>query len=192
VQLQGFINAAQTVVEDVVGHIISATFTAEAYDGGDVSIFLRHKPCAGPGCNPILTITTLQEIIGITGYTLTLQPVGQAVDNFGYTVDDPTNGRITRRSSGSQPYPFYKNIGNVFVTYTVGADAVPPHVRLGCLELIRHMYQWGQQAFGEPTSWSPRIGEAQDEGYSYTPSGYLIPNRVKELLQPSQLDPVFA
>ncbi len=170
VKLQNFINAAQAVIEDMVGHVIDTTVT-EIYDGGNTTIYLRQLP--------VLSITSIVETIGLIDYNLTNQPVGAPVDNFGFSLDDPNTGRITRRSAGSQPFPFYKNTGNVSVTYTAGRTTVPPNIYLATLELLRFWWQQGQQGlrpgFGQPTA---------DTG-SPTPMGFLVPNRVKELCQPS-------
>src|SRR2546430_16633512 len=100
-ELQGFIDAATPIVEDMVGHVIQVTITGEIHDGGDTSIVLRHKP--------VLSVTTLTEIIGFVPYTLTNQPVGSPVDNYGYSIDDPYGGLVVRRSSGSTPFPFLEN-----------------------------------------------------------------------------------
>lgn len=169
-KLQGFIDAASAVIEDMVGHVINNTVT-EYYDGGDTTLYLRQLP--------VVSISTIVETIGLIDYTLTNQPVGSPVDNFGYTLDDLKVGRVTRRSAGSSPFPFYKNAGNVAITYTYGRSTVPPNIRLATLELLRFMYQQGQQGT------RPAFGAPSPEPVSLTPAGYLVPNRVKELCQPS-------
>ena len=176
-ELQGFIDAATGVVEDYVGHVVNVSVT-EVHDGGDVSIWLRETP--------VVSVQSITEVIGLIPYTLTEQPVGSPVDNFGYTLDDPASGMVVRRSAGSSPFPFFDNVGNVTVTYTAGRASVPANVRLGTLELIRHMYERGQQGM------RPAYGAPADEAYGPTPAGYLVPNRVKELLQPSLKPIVFA
>lgn len=170
VKLQGFIDAASAVIEDMVGHVINGSIQ-EFYDGGDFSIYLRQTP--------VLSIQSVVETIGLINYTLTPQPVGSPVDNFGYTLDDPLVGRITRRTAGSQPFPFYRNDGNISVSYTYGLNAVPPNIRLATLELVRFMWQQGQQSL------RPQFGAPSPEPVSTTPTGYLVPNRIKELCQPS-------
>jgi hypothetical protein len=182
-KLQGFIDAASVVIEDIVGPVIART-TTEIRDGGDVSIFLWHAP--------VISVTTIVETIGITTYTLTNQPVGAAVDNYGFSIDDPRVGRITRRSAGSSAFPFFKNTGNVSITYVYGRTSLAitdgfdgPNIRLATLKLIRHM--WAQEQGNRPT-----FGDPAAEPMTKTPSGFLVPNSVKELCQPSLRDPVFS
>ncbi len=169
-KLQDFIDAATPVIEDMTGHVVNGTVT-ELYDGGDTTIYLWQTP--------VLSITSIVETIGLINYTLTNQPVGQPVDNFGYSLDDPFTGRITRRSAGSQPFPFYENTANISVTYTYGLNAVPPNIKLAAMELVRFWWQQGQQG------WRAPFGTTTNEPMTTTPQGFLVPNRVKELCQPS-------
>lgn len=181
--LQQYIDGARVVVEDIVGHVVPVQIT-EIHDGGDSTIYLREPP--------VLTVDAVTEVIGFIPYTLTLQPVGQPTSNFGFTVDDTKDGRITRRSAGSTPIAFYKNIGNVTVTYTAGRTSVAPNIKQGALELIAHMYRFGHQVFGPSNSFVPFVSQEESEQWSASPAGYLVPNRVKELLQPSLALVVFA
>lgn len=73
--------------------------------------------------------------------------------------------------------------GQVEVQYTAGRTELPAAIRLGALELCRHLWQFGQQGL------RPRFGGAQDEA-SYATVGFAIPNRVKELLAPYMLPSV--
>lgn len=177
-KLQGIIDAATVAIQHETGPIVTETVTAEIHDGGDVSIYLRHVP--------VLSIVSITEVIGLIPYSLTLQPVGAPVDNFGYSIDDYSVGRITRRSAGSQPFPFYANSGNISVTYTAGAAGTPANIRLATLEFVKHIWQWGQQAN------RPVFGAAPDEQTGPGPAGYLMPNRVRELLEPNLRPIVFS
>lgn len=182
-ELQGFIAAATTVIEDIVGHVVSVTFD-EFYDGGNTSINLRALP--------VLSIASITEIIGITGYTITPQPVGFAVDNYGYTLDVPRTGRVTRRSAGSVPYPWYQNVGNIEVVYTAGRASVPANIRLATLELIRDWFQYGQQGYGKASSYAPADSSSSDDEYTTTPSGYIVSNRIKQMCGAAERPIVFA
>lgn len=182
--LQDTINAAQVVIEDIVGHVVNVNVGPEYQDGGDVSIWLYETP--------VLAVDTITEIIGLVPYTLTLQPVGQPVDNFGYSIDDQYAGRITRRSAGSQAFEFYDNTANVIVTYVAGTATVAPNVKEATKELIRHMYSFGQQSLGATSSYVPNGAQGDSMAVTATPSGFLVPNRVMELCQPTRRPIVIA
>lgn len=180
-KVQTYIDACTVVVEDVVGPVIPVQIT-EIHSGGDTSIWLRRRP--------VLSVVSITELIGMTAYTLTEQPVGQAVDNFGYSIDDAVNGKIVRRSAASTPFPFYGNTGNITVVYMAGRDTVPANIKFGLLELLRLAWQYGQQGNRPPFGALSAAGAAEES--SVTPTGFLVPNRVKEFLQPSLDLPVFA
>lgn len=172
-ELQGFIDAAEIEVQKLAGDVDSATYS-ETYDGGDVSIYLRHRP--------VISVTSITEIIGSLTYTLSLQPPGQSVDAWGYSLDDPLSGKVVRRSAAGQPWRFTPGIGNVFVTYTAGRTVVPANIRLATLELIEHWWQRSQQgAFATPTGGA--IGSPQyDDAVTEPGSNYGIPYRVVDKL----------
>jgi hypothetical protein len=166
--LQMIIDAAAALIESHTGKVETAQYVEE-HDGGDVSIYLRRPP--------VLRVVSIVEVIGLERYTLTQQPVGYSTDNFGYSIDNYNYGRIVRRSAGSQPLPFYKNAGNIEVTYVAGMGDCPPNLTLATLELIKHLWFSSQQGsrpvFGDPSA-----------GAMVTSSGpgYALPNRVVELL----------
>lgn len=182
-ELQGFIASATVVIEDIVGHVVPATFD-EFYDGGNTTIRLRELP--------LLTVASINEVIGLTTYSLTNQPVGQPVDNFAYTIDSLRLGVITRRSASSTPYPFFGNTSNIEVVYTAGRLTVPANIRLATLELIREWFQNGQQGYGKQTSYAPAEASDSDDAWSTTPAGYMVPNRVKQLCGQAERPIVFA
>ena len=63
------------------------------------------------------------------------------------------------------------------MTYTVGTDSnTPANLRMALLELIRHIWQFGQQAN------RPQYGAPQDMATASLGPGYLIPNRVLQFL----------
>lgn len=183
-KLQQYIDGLTPVIEDVVGHVVQVTIGPEYYDGGDTTIFLRHTP--------VLSITSMTEVIGFVPYNLTLQPVGQPVDNFGYTIDNAYSGLITRRSAGSQPFQFWDNKGNVSVTYVAGMAAVPGNVKLATLTLLKLHYQPEQEGFGEVSAFVPSIAHDEDDPPVATPSGYLIPRSVYQMLAPTAKPVMFA
>jgi hypothetical protein len=77
----------------------------------------------------------------------------------------------------------------VKIVYTAGrAGAVPWSVRLGSLELIRHLWQLTQQG-----GRSRFAGSGYDsEGGAGVPAGFALPNRVLELWKPFKRPPGIA
>lgn len=178
-KLQEIIDGTRPVIEDLAGYVVPQTFI-ESHDAGDVAIYLRRLP--------VLSVTSITELRGTTTATLTSQPVGSAVDNYGYTLENSDTGEIIRRGAASTPTPFGGwwvggasswiswGIGKVQVTYVAGRSTVPTNIKLAALELIRHLWQMGQQGN------RPLYGAPSDEALTPTPSGFLVPTRVRELL----------
>ncbi len=104
-------------------------------------------------------------------------------------VLDPSEYRVIRQAGVIRSASvFPAGVGNVVVTYMAGvpADQVPANVKLAAIEQFRFLWQWGRAA--------PRpqqIGGGPPD-YSYSPSGYAVPNRVAELLGPNPRLPGFA
>lgn len=168
-ELQGFIDAATPVVEDVIGAVTGTTYTAEEYDSNGLEfIVLRHVP--------VFSIASITEYWANTAHPLALVASPDLGVAYSYTAD-LGSGRIVRRDSaaGVRGFPF--GTGAVQVTYVAGRAAVPANVRLAALEFIRHNYQLSQQG-GRPAIGS---NSAAEDG-PFTPSGFAIPTRVLELL----------
>ena len=69
-------------------------------------------------------------------------------------------------------------LGTWTLVYTAGWAEMPAPVRTAVLELVRHL-------------WRPQLGSTARPADDGSPPGYLIPNRVRELLDPFAL-PGFA
>ncbi len=69
-------------------------------------------------------------------------------------------------------------LGTWTLVYTAGWAELPAPVRTAVLELVRHL-------------WRPQLGSTARPADDGSPPGYLIPNRVRELLDPFAL-PGFA
>ncbi|MEV6046039.1 hypothetical protein [Streptomyces xanthochromogenes] len=177
-ELQGFILAAADLARDHVGPILPES-RIEWHNGGTTSISLDWQPVAS-----VLSVT---EYVAASAWLLTEQPLGTSTDAYGYTVD-LDRGQITRRATGGAVC-FPHGIKNVKVVYTAGrAGAVSWSVRLGTLELIRHLWQLTQQ--GGRTRFG---GNALDSGDGGTvPTGFALPQRVIELWAPSRRGPGIA
>ncbi|MGH3381858.1 MAG: hypothetical protein ACRDP6_44735 [Actinoallomurus sp.] len=177
-ELQGFILAAGDLARDVVGPLLPEQHT-QFFDGGTKTVV--------PDWLPLASIQSMTEYYGLSGFVLTEQPLGTQVDAFGYTVDY-TTGQITRRTFGGEAALFPIGDKNVKLVYTAGmGGAIPWTVRLGALELIRHLWQLTQQ------SGRPRYGGAALDGESApTPTGFALPARVLELWAPYRRPPGIA
>ncbi|MGW1623041.1 hypothetical protein [Streptomyces sp. NPDC002172] len=175
-ELQGFIDAAGDVARDVVGPILPEVHT-EWHNGGSPTITLDWLPVA--------SVTSVTEYVAASTYMLTEQPLGTSVGAYEYTVD-LDRGQITRRAVGDA-VRFPAGTKNVKVVYTSGDGVVAPTVRLGALELIRHLWQLTQQGG------RPRFGGAALDGESMgVPTGFALPQRVLELWQPFKRPPGIA
>ena len=167
-ELQGFIDAATPMVENIYGPVINRTIT-EYQSGGTSTLVLNYLP--------ILSITSIIETYGQTNYTLTRVNLGDINNGFAYTCDLP-QGRIVRRAYNAEAN-FPTGRDNVQIIYVVGCASIPSNVRLGTLMLIAHLWT---------TSQLNRNGNRPSLGGddSFTPGmGFAVPNRVKEILQAS-------
>jgi hypothetical protein len=168
-ELQGFIDAAQPVVEDLAGPVVQRTIVGETHDGGDTMIRTLYAP--------VISVQSLVEYVGTSAFTLTAQPLGSTTNNYGYEVVDSIGGVIVRRGSAGVPIAFQAGQEGVVISYTAGYATLPANVRLGALELVRHWWQRSQQG-GRPSF--SGAGEGGDGGVSV--GSYLVPYFVAELL----------
>lgn len=169
-ELQGFILAAGEIARNHCGPFIPETHT-QYFDGGRETIV--------PDFTPIASVLSITEYYGLSGFPLTEQPLDAQTNAFAFTVDTST-GQIMRRALGGEAATFAFGSKNIKVVYTAGrAGAVPWSVRLGVLELIRHMWQMTQQGGGRPKF----NGGAYEGGEASVPTGFAIPSRVLELWQ---------
>jgi hypothetical protein len=174
-ELQGFIDAASELARDVVGPLFPESHT-QAFDGGTTSITVDWLPLA--------SVTSVTEYYGLSAYTLTEQALGGQSNAFGYTVDYAT-GQLTRRTMGGDAAIFASGSKNIVVQYVSGrSGVVSPTIRLGALELIRHLWQLTQQG-GRPAFG----GSGLDASDGMVPTGFALPARVLELWQPYRRPP---
>ncbi|MBM9504524.1 hypothetical protein [Actinacidiphila acididurans] len=173
-ELRGFILAAGDMARHVLGPVMPEQHT-EWHNGGTPTLTLDWQPVA--------SVQGVTEYIAATAWVLTEQPLGASVDAYGYTVD-LDRGQITRRAVGDAVC-FPVGNKNVRVVYTAGrSGAVGYAVRLGALELIRHLWQLSQQGG------RPRFGGAgYDAGDVPLPTGFALPSRVLELWAPERRPP---
>lgn len=150
VRLQSFIDRAEAAVTRRCGPLVSTAVTARVTSGGD-GLALPQYP--------------VQSLVSVA-------PVGGSA----YVLSDlyvTPGGVVQWAVMGSS-----LAAGRYDVTWNAGwaatAAAVPADLKLGVLELIRHL--WDSQRGGESRS---RGGEQEQRG-----PGFAFPNRVIELLEP--------
>ena len=125
------------LIESIAGPITPRTVTAEAHDGGRSMLWLDYTP--------LIAVASVTEMYGFVQRTLTLQPVGQATDMFGYSIDDTREGRLTRRGVASMTLPFGSGgpatqSGSVLVTYTAGRQVPSENVRRAVKDAAKYFW----------------------------------------------------
>jgi hypothetical protein len=157
-ELETVIAAAVSLAEDLIGPIVPRTVT-ETFDGGGRQIVLRTIP--------VLTVTSVNELLGQIIFTETADVRGSSYSLYGYQLDD--GGVLTKHLSG-WPAPFFPGIRNVQVIYTAGRATLPAKLQLGIAELVRHLWQTQQGS-------RSRQGQPGD----YAAPADPIPRLVREL-----------
>lgn len=177
-ELQGFILAAADLARDHCGPFMPETHT-QWFDGG--------QSVVTPDWLPLASVLSATEYYGLSAFTLTEQELGAQMNAFAFTVDY-SSGQLTRRTFGGEAAMFALGSKNIKVVYTAGRGGVIPWtVRLGTLELIRHLWQLTQQG-GRPKFG----GSGFDTGDAVIPTGFALPSRVLELWSPFRRPPGIA
>lgn len=177
--LMGFIYATSEVARDFCGPILPEQHT-QYFDGG--------APKIVPDWLPVVSVQSVTEYYGLSAFAITEQPLGTQQNAFGFTVDY-TTGQLTRRTFGGEAGYWARGSKNVKVVYTAGrTGALPWSIRLGALEMIRHLYQLTQQGG------RPRFNGNALDGLDApaVPTGFAIPQRVIELWAPDRRAPGIA
>jgi hypothetical protein len=176
-ELQGFILAATEQARDHCGPVIPEQHT-QWFDGGRQTLSLDWLPLA--------SVQSVTEYYGLAAFPITEQPLGSQTNAFAFTADYST-GQLTRRTFGGQAALWAIGQKNIRVVYTAGlAGQISYTVRLGALELIRHLWQLTQQGG------RPRIGGSALDGDVHVPTGFALPDRVIELWAPKRRPPGIA
>lgn len=136
--IQKFINAADECIEFECDEILPKLFS-EQYDGGDCSVFLRHRP--------ILSVQNVEEGWGWINYELDYVQVNSPAPSnsmYAYSIDNYEIAQISRRSAGNVLIPFRPGESNIQVQYRAGEGTIPGSIILAELELIAHWWQNSQ------------------------------------------------
>lgn len=147
--LRLYVAAATEVIEDIVGAVLIRTVVQTA-DGGRTGVALWERP---------------SEIVSVT-------VDGTAKTDFKANL----NAAIVYADKHGSRFP--DGIQTIVITYRTGETAVPPSIQLATLELVRHLWQVGQQALvgdGSP-AYNPASGQMEN-----TRTGFAVPRRVIEL-----------
>lgn len=174
-EIQQWISAATPIIEGIVGPVAARSVT-ESHDGGGQTIVLRQLPASA--------VASVTEYVGVIPYALTVITTPDQATAYSCSFD-PQAGTLTRRY-GIGSSLFADGVDNVWVTYTAGYETVPPNVVEAAIELVRHNFEATQVAgsnFGAGDN---------DSAYPSLGSGFAVPNRVIELLQPNQRLPGIA
>jgi len=127
------------------------------------------------------SVTSVIETIGVVNYTLTEQPLGFSVNNYGYTWDRTIN-KITRRGAAGAAIPFVVGVGNVNLIYVAGMQVIPEDIQLGANALVKHLFRKGN------TPVKSLLRSSSDSEVMVLPN-YYMPNEVLELITPYALSP---
>ncbi|MHC9046807.1 hypothetical protein ACYX8G_19655 [Microbacterium saperdae] len=147
-KLRLYVAAATEVIEDIVGAILIRTVVQPA-DGGRSGVPLWERP---------------SEIVSVV------------VNGAATTAYTPNLNAAIVYAGGRDGGRFPDGRQNVIITYRTGASSVAPSIQLATSELIRHLWQVGQQA-PAPSAQNASADQA------HTPSGFAVPRRVIELCQ---------
>ena len=175
-KLMQMITGIQPVIEHITGPVVQRQ-VEEWHDGGQASIILRQRP--------VYQVLAVSEYRGPVEWSLALVPNPQQGTIYSATFEPPA--RLVRRGPGGSSFAFAPGRETVHVVYTAGLAAVPDNIRLGTLELIRINFTQ-TQARPLARAW-PTDGGVDDSEPGREILGFFVPNRVRELLEPSRKAP---
>lgn len=177
--LMGFIFATSEVCRDFCGPFLAESHT-EYFDGGGPKLVVDWQP--------LLSVQSVTEYYGLSAFSITEQPLGTQQNAFGFTADY-TTGELTRRTFGGEAAYWARGAKNVKVVYTAGRSGpLPWSVRLGALEMVRHLFQLTQ--LGGRSKFGGNVLDS--DGGPAVPTGFAIPQRVIELWSSYQRPPGIA
>lgn len=182
--LTWFIPAAQKAVEGLCGKVVSKTYD-EYYDGGDYSIWLRHTP--------LINVQLVEEGWGFTNYDLEEIEVNSASmpTMFAFSIDEPNQGIISRRSGGNVSIPFLHGDSNIHIIYTAGREDVPEDISLACLSLVAIWYRnFEQQTATNAPMDMPEGSYQYDRSGGITSFDFGVPESIVLMLRTHRRRPI--
>lgn len=183
-----FMPAAQKVIETELGHIVSKTITAERHNGGYREIWLRERP--------VLYVSNVEEGWGYYDWELDDQEVNQipALSIWSYSLDNPKEGQVTRRSAGNVNIPFVWGVNNIRVDYVAGRTEMPANAVLAFCELTAHWYRLTQLRTNNQVSaaFNPTAIVSQDftRATGVTSINMGVPLEIIEMLKGERRRPI--
>lgn len=166
-ELEDFIKRSESTVSELVGVVKQpASAVVEYHAGGGRAVILKKRP--------VFTVASV-SVLGTT-----VAAADRDNGTAGWYVENERGGLILHTSC----FPS----GFVKVTYTPGWVTIPASIELAALELLRHLWKTQRGAVqgrpgvrGEPTDPQQQANAG---------AGYLLPNRVQQLLRPFMQVPV--
>jgi hypothetical protein len=170
-EIQTMIDSAEALYARRIGPISGSV--VEVRNGGSSVIMLDHPPVA--------SIVSVTEYMGTVAYALTSQPPGSTLNMYGYSLDDPTSGRLVRRSSAGMPMPFLGGQASVVISYTTAT--LPADHREIIVADVAGYFEVTQRSGGSLQGSFPGASE-YEAGYTGTPA-ILFP-RIEALAEKYQ------
>lgn len=161
-----YIPATTSIVESVIGPVMTATGQQWICDGGSTSYLLPSS------CTAVTAVTESgTTLVALNDYTVNL-----------------SSGIVTR-GSVAQPYIFLPGQQNVVITYSAGFAAaavnVPANIKLGARIILRQI--WLADRIGRP-----QMGSVDMQTVDTPVGGFAVPRRALEVLAGSRTVPGFA
>jgi hypothetical protein len=187
--VQAMMAGAQDAIEKELGPVVSRPVAGERHDGGRAEVWLRVRP--------VLYVQNVEEGWGYYDWELDDQQVNSipALSIWAYSLDNPKEGLVTRRSAGNVQIPFVRGRNNIRVDYVAGRLAVPGNAKLAFLELVAHWYRSSQLRTASQVSpaFNPSALNAdftKKDGETSVNLG--VPSEILEMLKAGRARPIVA
>lgn len=180
-----FMASASDVIRRECGDVAQTAYD-EWYSGGDCQIILRHVP--------VYSITQVEENWGFTNYVLSQQAGDSLPQNtslWAFSLDQPEQGVLTRRSVGNVMIPFvWPTRGdNIRIQYIAGRRTVPAAIRHAYMDLVAYWWQNAMQRSYNAGGGSPSGFNAVAQGGT-TGFNAGVPYRILEILRGERRTPI--